>query len=58
MLQQQVCLQDGSRLGYDRLLIATGASARKLSTETDTDAIKSNGIKDSTAVKDANTYKV
>ncbi len=30
----QVVLQDGSRLAYDRLLIATGASARTLSMDT------------------------
>lgn len=32
--RQQVHLRDGSRLGYDRLLIATGASARRLSIDT------------------------
>lgn len=31
---QNVLLQDGSRLAYDRLLIATGASPRKLSIDT------------------------
>jgi NAD(P)H-nitrite reductase large subunit len=32
--QQQVHLQDGNRLAYDRLLIATGASARKPAMDT------------------------
>lgn len=32
--EQQVVLQNGSRLSYDRLLIATGASARTLSMDT------------------------
>ena len=38
--QQQVHLRKGSRLGYDRLLIATGASARKLAM--DTNAVREN----------------
>ncbi len=38
--QQQVNLQDGTRLAYDRLLIATGASARK--SAMDTDAVREN----------------
>lgn len=36
--KQQVHLKDGSQMGYDKLLIATGASARRLSL--DTEAIK------------------
>ena len=36
--RRQVCLKNGARLDYDRLLIATGASARRLAM--DTEAVK------------------